>query len=760
MLRFHPLAPDAGEQPAFSPPERESTGAILAALLIDESGLIVLGWTATVLPDEAAALLGHAGGQGQWQGTSWRRAGDDAGHWFLGHLGFDNVAAVVSGGVHLLAADGKRAVSLPVIARIELASERLLRALADAKAPTAALLDFLRAARDKAAPEAAGRWDAFLRDYLRGLSHQSGFMEILGAPDCGGLLIQGWSFALAAGQRPLVVEGASVAIHEAVVATFPRADLIDEASGIVAYLKDAPAAAMHDLCRIYFEHGGEIRHLDLVDAPLRLEAAEAVLHLRTQLAHLEAEIPVLRRLKRVCRPRFDGANTLEQVAHPVRLAVDIVLDVPGEGVFLSGWLLDPRNLVRLVLLKSTANFYGRVHDAWVRRPRPDVSEGFSADPAFARWMSPGADLHGFLAFIPRAAPPAEGETLYVEIVLEDESCGFLPIESDRRPVERVAREILSAVRLDDPTLEALIGRHIGPAVSGALAVRPPEKSTVAVASFGIGGPTPAVSVIMPLTGDGADLDIHLAGWSTDPDFAAAEIVIVAPRLVGERIATRLKKQAEFYRLGGRLVLTSEPLDACEATEVGVAHARAETLLFLAENVFPRAPGWLKRLKDELGRHPGAGAISPTLLYEDLSIRFAGLSQVEAPGASADGMRRYAGYPHHWLTETEVTPVHALATECCLLTRECFQAIGGFSREFTDSAYKSLDFSRRLGAAGRPCLWQPAVDLFALDPDPRDGGEEYWVLPAREVDAWRFGRKWSLRPERSAPAGAGHDQRVS
>ncbi|MFO1188199.1 MAG: hypothetical protein U1E97_01050 [Alphaproteobacteria bacterium] len=755
MLRFHPLPSPSPDRGLPQPPERGTAGAIVAALLIDESSLFVLGCTPEAPFGSATARLGQTGAAAAWHSKSWPREGGQSGHWFLGHLGFENIAAIAAGGIQLVPEGGGRAMPLPAIPRIELAAQGLLTALIEAKAPTAALLDFLRAARASAGPNAVERWDAFLGEYLRNLSHQSGFIEMIAAPECGGVLFQGWSFALAAGERPLVIETSSVAIHGSVVATFARSDLMDDARGVVVYLKGVPESVTRDLRRVYFEADGEIRHLDTIDSPIRFAPADSVQHLRKHLPVLQADVAVLRSFKRVCRPRFEGANTLESMAHPVRLVVDVTLDVSGQGIFLSGWLLDPRNLVRLVLLKSTANYYGRVHDVWSRRPRPDVNAAFAQDPRFAAWLAPGLDLHGFVAFMPRKAPLAKGEKLYVEIVLDDETCAFLPVECDARPVERVVREVLSAVRLDDPTLETLIGHHIGPAVSGALAARPAPGAAAAVTSFGIERAAPRVSVILSTEGDGADLDIHMARWSTDRDFAAAEIVIVAPRAVGERLAVRLKKQAAFYGQGGRLVLTHDTLDACDAIEIGVAHARADRLLFLAESVFSQAPGWLSRLEADLARHPGAGAVSPTLLYEDFSIHFAGLSQVEEPGASVDRLRRFSGYPRHWLTETEVTPVHAIAIECCLVPRESFTAIGGFSREFTDATYKALDFSRRLGAAGRPCLWSPAVDLFALDPDRADHEGEYWMRPAREVDAWRFGEKWAVKA-----AAGGQDKGIS
>ena len=62
-------------------------------------------------------------------------------------------------------------------------------------------------------------------------------------------------------------------------------------------------------------------------------------------------------------------------------------------------------------------------------------------------------------------------------------------------------------------------------------------------------------------------------------------------------------------------------------------------------MFPQEPGWLWDLIAQLNADPDAVAVSPTLLYEDLSIRYAGQAHT---GPSAGSRQGLAGYPHHWL----------------------------------------------------------------------------------------------------------------
>ena len=101
-----------------------------------------------------------------------------------------------------------------------------------------------------------------------------------------------------------------------------------------------------------------------------------------------------------------------------------------------------------------------------------------------------------------------------------------------------------------------------------------------------------------------------------------------------------------------------------------ALARPEPInLFLSAAVFPRARGWLGRLLMEMRRLPDAGAISPTLLYEDDSVRFAG--NTDMPDFKAGVLiERFRGYGRHWLEGEHAAPVWSGTAECCVSGKSC------------------------------------------------------------------------------------------
>jgi hypothetical protein len=473
------------------------------------------------------------------------------------------------------------------------------------------------------------------------------------------------------------------------------------------------------------------------------------------LGRLEGPPSTLGALKRVCRTRFGGDETVSALAVPVRVARDLAVLANGAGIFVNGWLLDPKRLVRRVLLKSTHNFSERLDRRWARLARADVSEAFARDPLFAGHLRPGHHNHGFLAFVPRTQPLATGETLYLELVLADESCAFLPIALCDGAGTDLVRRILGLVSLDDPGLSAIISEHLGPIAQALADPAEAPSDTVLTAALGRRLERPSVSAIVPL-GDGwQDFDATLARQAIDPDFRTVEIVVVTDGRHAEQISRRLTRYAAFYDRCASLVVAEGPLEVFQALALGVRAARAERVLFLSPAVVVPACGWLSRLRRALEVAPDCAAVIPTLLYEDDSVRFAA-----APGsddsAGADAGAAFHGYPRHWLAGSTPQPVTRGSIECCLMRKEAFTALGGFSQAFLAAELKTLDFGLRLRASGRCQRWVPDVALYVSD-DLRGGDEgapapdQHWLRVRRLVDQWAFGRRWRAVSGNPAPA---------
>ena len=274
------------------------------------------------------------------------------------------------------------------------------------------------------------------------------------------------------------------------------------------------------------------------------------------LPQLKGAEPALRALKRTCRPRFHGADTMSNAPVPARAAKDLLLVVPGVGFLLAGWLLDPASRVTRVLLKSDRRFYARLDERWVRRHRPDVSEGFADHPLFAGRLAAGDHLHGFVVLVPREGPTAADERLYLELVLDDGDCLFLPLAMDAvQDPFPVFRDFMARLEPDDPDLEGLVQLHLGPAAGPLLASwRLPRVHASAASSSDAGGGA-EVALIVPVEAGAEGIPPLLALLADEPRLVdgRAELVLVAAEPEARQLAGPLRRLRNFYQIKVRLL---------------------------------------------------------------------------------------------------------------------------------------------------------------------------------------------------------------
>jgi hypothetical protein len=717
-----------------------ATGSL--AILLDRDAMLVVGSAPVAPPASAEASFGTTM-TGAWRAMSWTQPGGDgadARH-FIGILWAENIVRTHAMETTLRSGSDE-AFALPDFARIEVDLAPLFPQLKEAGADLAAVFDFLRRALlSPPVGETTGRARRFLFGFLNAISSHDGFIEILGRPEGVGLMLQGWSVHLHSGPADLIVVGPGFEFEHAVVAKFDRADTLAAARGILAYARGAKTDPLKAIQRVYFRSGNAYYHLDVTEDRLVLDEPEAVMHLKDMLGKVDADPVTAQTLKRMCRSRYPGHETVSTLKAPLRIAYDIALHAEGSGIFVSGWLLDPTRLAATVALRSTAGFQARLDDRWTRLPRRDVSDGYAGDPLFAGRLKADDVRHGFLAFVPRTAKIEPGESHYLEIVLQDDSSVFLPVLFDAADPTDTLRRILGSISVDEPTVDSIIASHVGPIATALSANRETTPAATARIPFGHPVAKPQVTVIVPLTAPRPDFDVNLARFGGDPDFRRAELLVVAPRAHADAVASLLRKAGPFYGLSGALVMADTPVDYFEALELGARSAASELILFLSPNVLPSGRGWLSRLMDALRRAPGPGLVSPTLLYEDDSLRFAG-SKAPPSADLAMAAGSYSGYSRHWIKTAELSAVWAGTAECALIPRGLFLGSGGFSRELIGAELKNVDFALRLGTNGSASYWAPDISLYALDDGSVTEESEYWAKVGRLVDRWEFGRKWS------------------
>ncbi len=209
---------------------------------------------------------------------------------------------------------------------------------------------------------------------------------------------------------------------------------------------------------------------------------------------------------------------------------------------------------------------------------------------------------------------------------------------------------------------------------------------------------PRVSVIIPIADGRDDIDVTLAKLAIDRDFQGTEIVIASGAGAHERLSPSLRRFAEFYNLSIKLVPCPQAHDIYQAMDAGVRHASSDMLLLLSPSVLPTSTGWLSDLEWAYKTCGKSGMVSPTLLYEDFSIRFAGIQQISAQSA----VSQYAGYSRDWLKGREIATVQAASTDCALIPRSRFPGSRRLQPRLRRHRLQGRGFLPE-AAGRRPCL---------------------------------------------------------
>ncbi len=517
------------------------------------------------------------------------------------------------------------------------------------------------------------------------------------------------------------------------MARFEREDILPPASGFCLYAKLVDPGAPIPPC-FYFLRNGQLARLDVVPTispPLQDAAATA--HVRTMLDRLQAPKATISALRRICRPRYEGEDTLSGYGGPVAAALDRVLRAADGTLLVSGWLLDPLSRVELVLLKSRRNLYAKLHATWNLLPRPDLNQGFANHPRFAGLLDEREFMHGFICHAP-ASPEQSAGDLYLELVLDDGSCLFRPIDVMPCQGDGVLPAVLSGLSPDEPELPVIVETHLAPFLAGLARRVEPLRKIGRPSPLGPGNAGRDVCAIIPISGI-AELQPMFGVLADTADARGMDITLVAGRTVAAEHRQALDDAFRFYGLTGDLVIVPDHTTVAARLDAGVAASTSARVLVWQTSALPRGPGWLARLTIEADRLQG-GLVSPVLLYEDGSICFGGARpETGTHGATC----LHAGLGAHALGSDAARPVSAGAAEIALVDRAALDAAGGFSGHLFGDTYTHLDLARRLRRAGSQAWCAASITFWMLE-DPRPEDLTPFTRMTRAVDAALIARR--------------------
>lgn len=706
----------AGEKPDLG-----QMGEIFCAWRVAPDALMLLGWQCERPALEGIATLQRAGAQrGRFTRIAWPiTAGPGEAYRFLAVVQAPGSEAQ-DGDTLLL--QGRRGTGDAVLARLppafleaaEFGAELARVAPGSAAAPAAGFLI------DMFTPAAMSTNAAIRTMMLSFLGHVStpdGCVEVLGGVREQCAFLQGWGRSLGPAAE-IIVSGATLQRHPAREAAFQRPDIVGPSSGHILVLP--AAAAQSGAVETLFLLGREgIRHRPVLSTCRVLSEPETIGHIRDVLPSLRCDSDTHAVLLAALRPRYEGRFTLFDAGHPIRFNIDLAVAGADAGAYLTGWMYDPAGVVDSVRFCRASGAGVRLDERWTRIPRPDVTDGFCKDPVLPPG-DPARHDHGFAVHVPPEA--ATGDGAHVEIVFRDGWCGFVPVPLAPVRTEAGRLRLLASVDLHKPSGVSVIERQLAPfflrladsAGSPAVPPLPAHWSSVTVVPLPVAEPPRALLAHLlrdPLAGHEGLLFVCGENWS-DTNVAA------------------LGNLARFYgapSLAARVDGVANVRAALQAAAAlpGIAYA-----LLLGHGTVGRTPGWRRALEDAARAHGQAACVSPTVLYEDESVRFAGCDGVtpleHAPYVRL--RRPLAGLPAGFAAPGRAVVTGGASTACCLIPRLVLDALPAPAPA---ALAWEPEFDLLLHLTAAECLWAPAVQVYAPDePAPTDRPDRAQHLVAR------------------------------
>ncbi|WP_201829980.1 glycosyltransferase family 2 protein [Microvirga zambiensis] len=568
---------------------------------------------------------------------------------------------------------------------------------------------------------------------LTDVARNDGWIEVMGSIDTGEVFLQGWAVDLPSEQVRVLVAHDSVLPAEFRAASVERSDLLGKGRGFIGMLDTGRTTLDPEkIQKLFFRAKDGWRCLDVYNRRVLLPTTDVPAHVRDGLARASAS-PETLRILRQAGERFDGRDTVSVLKQPVRIGMDMVVEVPGGGFLVAGWILDPEGHAESISLR-TGSDSARIDDSWTRLPRHDVTAAFLHHELFAGRLDPQRGDHGFLAFVPDLSRAGDAP-VYFEFKI-GESAAFYPLNPARNLSRRSLERLIAPLDPRTAAAGTAIERHIGPMMQALAA---PAISIVEIRDFGFDDTAASKAIVVGAGFDVEEVSAALVLLALDPETCGVPIIVSAPVEVFGSMAPEVERLTRFYGLTVRMIGAEGVQDPCDALEAAVQATRADALVFLSAGVLPRQAGWLSVMERAYRARNGKALVSPTIVFEDDSIRFAGTWFDNEEQKLVD---RFIGYPRDVVHGSEPSEVMAGSTACCIVSKSAVEAAGGFTRSYLGVSDKGRDLCLKLRLAGTMSVWLPDVEMISAE-DEASGPNLPMRRLAQRIDRWSFDRKWSL-----------------
>lgn len=426
-------------------------------------------------------------------------------------------------------------------------------------------------------------------------------------------------------------------------------------------------------------------------------------------------------------------------SRPLGADIDLALS-DGKGLFVSGWLRDPHDMIARIDAVSALGERRDLGAPMVRFPRPDVADQYG-ERTGERW--------GFATYVPNFAGGTPSRQHRFELHLRSGAVlDLVPALPPQDP--RQARDaVLGAVPPTFASPEAL-DCCIGPAVAALHAATMATRREPERIEFGTPVARPRATIVVPLYRVLDFLRFQISAFAVDRSLADVELIYVldSPEQRDECEHLLLGLHA-LYGVPMTLLVQSANYGFSSACNTGGRAARGPATLFLNSDVIPDRPGWLEPLLAELA-DPRVGAVGPKLLFDDQSLQHAGMFFGRDLRGAWLNQHFHKGMPRDYQPACVARSVPAVTGAAILLPTELVNRVGGFCEDYVIGDYEDSDLCLKVRALGFDIRYQPTAELFHLERQSIQKHAGYMRGIACAYNRRLHSSRWSDLMERLCP----------
>lgn len=410
------------------------------------------------------------------------------------------------------------------------------------------------------------------------------------------------------------------------------------------------------------------------------------------------------------------AVSLVDARMPFNIHFEHVIPIDSEGLFVSGWLRDPCQLLDDVEAVSALGFALSLRKHIYRVRRDDVRKEFLNSP-----FGNVDEDQGFFAYVPfseeiRKNIQELGElySFRFRIKLQgDVQLDITPTIQQRDHF--AARDFLMKSIPSELVSDAMLTDCIGPAAAALQKLCMQQVEVRQTHVFGQLPEKPLVSLIIPLYKRIDFIKVHFASMANDPQMADCELIYVLDSPEQEaQVLSMLGELSVLYALPAKLVVMRRNAGYAAATNTGTMHARGRYLVLMNSDVFPASQGWAHAMVSFMMGKKHIGILAPKLIYEDDAIQHAGMFFAKTTYPFWLNLHYYKGYPADHPEAAISRAVPAVTGACMMIERALYEKLGRMTTDYVIGDFEDSDLCMKCQSLGLENWYYSGTALYHLE----------------------------------------------